>query len=196
MKRERGATLLEAALILPLLVALFLGVVEFGFAWRDVNAIERGLQTAARVGASASSTRYADYNTLRALDSSLGDLAGATVQRVVIFRSTSADGVVPSGCAGGTAVSGVCNVYTAAQLDTENPTGFPDTGAGCVGAWDASWCPMSRDDDLPTPDYLGVWVRLSYDRFTSVIPTPTVTIERTAVFQVEPCVPGGGRPCS
>lgn len=190
---DRGASLLEVALVAPLLLTLFLGVVEFGFAWRDVNAIERSLQTAARVGASASTTRFADYDTLRALDSALGDLSGAEVDRVVIYRSTNADGEIPAACrTSPSGLAGVCNVYTRAQLETANPVGFPVT---CAGAWDTNWCPPTRDDSLPSPDYLGLWVRLEYTPFTSVIPGPSLTIERSAVFQVEPCIAGGSREC-
>jgi Flp pilus assembly protein TadG len=49
--RERGATLVETALVAPLLFALVFGVIDFGFAWSRQIAVRNGTHAAARAAA-------------------------------------------------------------------------------------------------------------------------------------------------
>ncbi len=202
-RREGGVALIEAAIVLPLVVVIFLSTVEFGFAWRDVNRIERGLQSAGRTGSSIGAGPFADFETIRAVDSALEGMAGATIERVVVFEASSANGLVPPTCAtmavaptslsaqGSSAAGARCNVYSPAQVDRESPSGFPRTSTGgCSGgSWDQFFCPASRTDTGPNLTYLGVYIKATYEPFTSVISGPTLDIERTTVYRVEPCVP-------
>jgi Flp pilus assembly protein TadG len=48
---ERGATLVEAAIVLPVLVTLLLGIIDFGFAFNDYVSIRQGTREAAREAA-------------------------------------------------------------------------------------------------------------------------------------------------
>lgn len=47
-RRERGAALVEFAMVLPLLVALLFGIVEFGIALNDYQSIRHGVREGAR----------------------------------------------------------------------------------------------------------------------------------------------------
>ena len=47
-KRERGASLVEAAIVLPLLLILFLGIVDFGVAISDYNQLRQGVRESTR----------------------------------------------------------------------------------------------------------------------------------------------------
>jgi hypothetical protein len=47
---ERGATLVEMAIVLPLLLLLVFGIIEFGLAWFDNQSISQGVREAARRG--------------------------------------------------------------------------------------------------------------------------------------------------
>lgn len=198
---DGGVALIEAALVLPLVVLLFLGVVEFGFAWRDVNRIERGLQQAGRVGSSLGIERFADYELLRAVDASMTGMTGASIERVVVFQASGSNGTVPAPCrtmvvsptstsAQGSSAAR-CNVYSPAQVARQSPSGFPDDGSGgCAGgSWDQFFCPRSRSNSGVDLTYLGVYIRAQYRPFTSLLPGPTLTVERTTVFRLEPCIP-------
>lgn len=190
--------MVEFALAAPLLATLMLGTIEFGMAWRDTNFIERSVQGSARVASKLANSPLADAAALRSLDASLDGLKRADIDKVVIFRSTTADGTVPTNCknasTGGSPPYGVstsCNVYTPAQVGASNFSGL--TGAqveartSCSGNWDANWCPINRNRSLLSPHHVGVWVRVTYNRFTGLIPG-SFTIERTAVYQLEPDV--------
>ena len=50
-ERERGAALVEAAIVLPLLIVIVFGIIEFGLAWSNNVAIRQGVREAARQGA-------------------------------------------------------------------------------------------------------------------------------------------------
>ncbi len=45
---ERGASLVEAAMVLPLLIILFLGIVDFGVAISDYNQLRQGVRESTR----------------------------------------------------------------------------------------------------------------------------------------------------
>ncbi len=49
--RERGASLVEFALIAPLLLALIFGIIEFGWAFAQINDLRHGAREAARLAA-------------------------------------------------------------------------------------------------------------------------------------------------
>jgi|GEM_PF-944272 len=199
---DHGVALVEFALVLPLLIVLVLGVMEYGRTWGEKNTLVRSTQSAARTGATQGPDRYADYNALQSIEASLKALGNSTIERVVIFRADAADGQVPAACANlaiadnlspkGIAASN-CNIYSAAQVGfTGNPlTYFPGTSS-CTGAWDAAWCPTarSRGTDVTDPDYLGVYVRVNYKSLTGILAAPTKDLTATSTFRLDPCITG------
>lgn len=197
---DRAVALVELAIVLPVLALLAVGLIEFGFLWSSVGQVERAVQNGARTGAGQADARYADYELLRAVAAATASADGTTIERVVVYRSQTADGAVPSGClsipATGTSakgVSGVCNVYSGAQARSDNPGGFGSTSPSLEtcspGAWDSAWCPTGRSRDPDAPMYLGLYLEVSYEGRTSLIPG-SMTVERRAVYQIEPCKAG------
>jgi Flp pilus assembly protein TadG len=192
---DRGAAIVEFALMLPVLTALVLGIFEYGMAWHDTAAVERAVQNAGRVGASQGDSRHADYEALRAVESSLQSAERLEVVKVVIFRSTDANGVVPTACRDynvsgltvgsfGINSGGVqCNVYTNTQVQSSGQSGFPL--ATCTGAWDQQWCPLNRDNTRPSSDFLGVYLEVRYESMTGLLPN-TITIKRSSIYLLEP----------
>jgi len=51
-RRERGAALVEFAVVLPLLLIIVLGLVEFGFLFGQLNDVRHGAREASRLAAS------------------------------------------------------------------------------------------------------------------------------------------------
>jgi hypothetical protein len=190
---ERGAALVEFALFSPILVGLILGIFEYGNAWRQTGSIERAVQQGARTVSAQADNRFADYEALRAIDTATRGLPGIVVERVVIYRATLGDGAVPPNCLEASQ-AGLCNRYTGAQVRTINPSGFPATGvvnATCAGgSWDLAWCPTTRPRSEGNLIQLGVHLTVSYEPVTGLIPLPGLTIERSAVYQIEPCAQG------
>ena len=51
LKKDRGANLVEFALLMPLLLLLVLGMVEFGFLFGEFNEVRHGVHEGARLAA-------------------------------------------------------------------------------------------------------------------------------------------------
>ena len=188
---DRGAALVEMILFTPLLVMIAIGILEFGLAWRDSITVSSSLRAGARVGSNAGNDRLADYDTLLALQSAIASIPNAQINKVVIYRSTTTDGVVPSNCRTATSgVGGLCNVYTRTQLATLSTTNFGTNGTDCsTAAWDFAWCPLGRQaTQAAGADYLGVWVEVSHPYVTRLFPGSGITIDDSAVMRLEPSV--------
>ncbi|WP_421122054.1 hypothetical protein ACE2AJ_18400 [Aquihabitans daechungensis] len=144
-------------------------------------------------------SRGADYYALNSVKSAL-TASGAInqVQKVVVFKSTTTDGVVPASCLLATP-TGTCNVLTGAQLKaltvasydlviSTDPAVAP-TGTGCLkttAATRVGWCPNVRVNSQETgADYYGVYIQLLYPRKFPVFGS-SITVTRTAVMRLEP----------
>lgn len=195
-KDDRGVALVEFALVLPVLSLLVLGIFEYGNLWRQVGTLERAAQLGARAVSQQANGRFADYEALRAVDSQTRSMSGVEVTRVIIYRSDDADGTVPPACLTGSR-PGLCNTYSGARVRTVNPVGFGVAGTSssptCAsGSWDAGWCPTGRSRSTSAAGTLrlGVHVTIEYTPVTGLIPGPTATYSRQAVYQIEPCAQG------
>jgi hypothetical protein len=148
--RERGAALVEFALVMPIFLLVTGGVVDYGLAYRVKQSVESASRNAARVGAAASDDQYiqyADLLMLRSLYESLssdsdtrdlitGDLTDDNTSNleIVIFEP-AADGSPKEGCLSGSRLTNSrCNIYTLADLRDSlryfDSAGKPITTAG------------------------------------------------------------------
>ena len=59
-RRERGATLVEAALAFPILILVIISILELGMAFKDYLTVSYLSREAARIGALAGDDPYAD----------------------------------------------------------------------------------------------------------------------------------------
>lgn len=183
-----GSTIVELAMVILLLFLLLAATFDYGFAWKSGLAANEAVRTGARVGSSAGDQRGADFVSLSGLKASLsasGILDG--VERVVVFRATSADGAVPAGCKTGTGSN--CQIITGAQFRTGWQTGTVEsatTAKGCLNiATVKAWCPTDRVAEQNTAEYYGVWIKVRHDYLFPII-GDQVYIERTAVMRIEP----------
>ena len=192
LHRERGATMLEFALVLPLLVLLVFGTAEAGLGWTENNRVEGAASTAARVGAAAGQDATADEQILIALKASLTPESLANLDRVIIFKPANADGGLPASCnkpTGSTSqvgVNGSCNSYSGAGVRAVTS----DTATTDLGSNDDYWRGELRNDSLADPpDYLGVYVRTRHDSKTGV-GFGNFTITRTSIYRLQPDIDG------
>lgn len=185
-RRERGAVLVEFALIGTLLVSLAFGLVEFGMAWQDKMTVETAARAGARTGSSVGKDRLADYAIIEGVRTALSDIGMDNVEYVVVYKSTTADGKVPTSCKTGVSQTGLCNVYTGSQLSTLTQADFGGT-SGCGGSSpDRFWCPTSRRTVQATgTDFLGVWVKAQHPTITKLFGS-SMTVTSAAVMRLEP----------
>lgn len=185
---ERGAGLIELALVALLLFTLAGGTFDYGMAWRSGIGATEGVRTAARIGSNGGKDRATDFNALSGMKSALtasGLIDG--VQRVVIFRTDSANGTIPSTCK--TTATSACQVITGTSFRTNweslSVTSATQTN-GCLNiASYRNWCPTTRNNTQATSQYYGVWIQVRHDYLFPII-GDGVTIERTAVMRLEP----------
>jgi Flp pilus assembly protein TadG len=186
--RDRGVVLVEFAMVLNLLLALGLGVYEFGFAWRSSAAVTSGARSAARTASSLATDDSADYQALSSIRSDL-EASGLLeeLDLVVVFKSTTTDGAVPSACKTNTTTSALCDIYTGAQVRALDEADF-DTTTGCMTATVvANYCPNVRNSIMASADYVGVWVKVRHNYVTHLFGSG-IDIKRTAVMRIEPRV--------
>ena len=186
---ERGTALVELAVLLPLLAILAFGITEFGLALQDRMVVEGAGRAGTRVGSAAGATAAADQTLLLALGSAVNDVGLDNVSWVVVYKSVTADGVVPATCTGPTphSVSTSCNAYSGAQLKQIVAGTAPGTWFGCgVGSLDVSWCPTSRQTTQALGnDYLGVWLQTVHHLNTGMFGTQ-LTLSAQSVMRLEP----------
>jgi hypothetical protein len=186
---ERGAVLVEFAIIAPLIMLLFTGILEFGLAWRNVSVTTNSVRAGARTAASVGNQRAADFEILHTLGAGLGDLEFAAVDRVVVYRSTTTDGKPPSICLTDSAltgggVAGICNVYQGSDLATLDIDDFD--GATCSSAPDVRWCPLGRDVSIDNATYVGVYIELHTTWVTGLFPGEGIDMTDFGVARLEP----------
>ncbi len=186
--RERGAVLVELAVVVPLLLLLVVGTIELGSAWSQRLKVETAARAGARVGSNLGTDRLADYNLLQSVRAAVTSLGTDRIRHVVVYRSTTSDGAVPPTCRTSppTSQAGLCNVYTGADLTALTPSAFSGTTACGATAPDRFWCPTSRQkvQQLGT-DFLGVWIVAESPTVTGLFTAP-LDLGARAVMRLEP----------
>ena len=111
----------------------------------------------------------------------------------MVFKATGYNTSLASlnaSCAAGTAVTGVCNVYTPTDLNR------PSSDFGCSATTpspDRFWCPTSRKIAASTagggpPDYIGVYVKVTHRNIFKIWRS-TFTFTDQTIIRIEPHVP-------
>ncbi len=190
-RSEQGASVVEAALIVPLFLVLVFGMIEGGSLFFNVNSARNAARESAREAATWASDALADRNALGIANRALTG-SGRRLNGVIIYKAAGPNSPVPAICkadlAAGTAGEvGLCNVYTASKIQHLDDTHFGASPSTPPGLWDEKWPPTGRNDSLtPTvqPDFVGVYVSITHLGMTGVFPTRTVT--GTSVSKIEP----------
>ena len=190
-KPERGASVVEAALVLPLFMLLVVGMIEGGSLFFNVNSARNAARESAREAATWASDALADRNALGLATRGLTG-SGRRLNGIVIYKASGPNDPVPAACkadltAGTAGQVGLCNVYTAAKIRTLDDIHFGATATTPPGLWDEKWPPTSRNDALtPTsqPDFVGVYVSIQHEGITGIFPSRTVT--SVSVSKIEP----------
>jgi hypothetical protein len=180
---EDGAVLIEAAFVLPVLVLVVFGIIEFGFAFKDAQTVTSATRTGARVGATlARQASPNDYLTAvkaavqGALKNNIGD---SQIQYLTVYKANQTTGQPVSG--GG---------FEGCSTDCAR---FTFSGGTWVSDGGTAWAPtdMKACGSVGHTDYLGVYVRAKHQNFTPILGN-SITIKDHTVMRLEPVVVGGG----
>jgi Flp pilus assembly protein TadG len=209
---DKGVILIETAMCVTFLMGLLVATFELGMGWRTSITNSNAARAGARVAASQGQGYQADYSALLSISAGLNSVSRATINRVVIFKATAGSTTVPAACLAANAmptstgspggVSGVCNVYSAAQVTgiANNSITAASFGSGvspytasaaCRStALDKNWCPFVRANVQSAGlDNVGVYVQVSTLTYTKMFGT-SFTITDSEIMQVEPSAIG------
>jgi hypothetical protein len=182
-RNENGAALIEAAIVLPLLLILVFGALEFSMAFNQSGT----LAAAARAGARTASTLAKDpayaVKAANAVAAALQTTGPTQVDEVWIYKVAPGSGSGPVGGSfpGCSDCVGYRWVPATRSFDTSNPMG---------SMWPANAQNACPDISNDTPDRIGVYVRGHHD-FVVKIFGATRTLTAKTVMRLEPYVGTG-----
>lgn len=185
--KERGATLVEAAISYGLLFLALFAIVEFGLAFKDWLSVGHAAREGARAGATFGQDPATDILVLREIEGTLG-LTGLPVGTdVTIYRDNN-----PNINASTTYTFG-----TSPDCGTDASwSGTPNPLPGCCN-WDPcpepgrptyvepTWAPSDRDVEAPGTDRIGVEIEYSHEWVTALF-LDTSDFTTATDFQLEP----------
>lgn len=169
-RRDRGAAVVEAAIVTPVVLGVILLILEGGFLLFNHLTVNHAVTDAARVAIVARNDEEADARILHELRDRTVGVRRDEIDRIVIFRADSFDDVPAESCitepvidAGGA----TCSVYGAADLDR------------VADHLTCGWCPSDRNER----ELIGVWVRVDHRSLTGL--TPEITLTDQAILAIE-----------
>jgi Flp pilus assembly protein TadG len=161
--RQRGQSLVEFALIIPIFLLLFIALIEFSLVFNAVLAINFASREASLIGAEAGNASDADCVILDAVETAVGPPAAPTlITGVKIYQANRA----------GTAIPGKVNAYTrTGETVCTYPDGqvlrVPYTRVGSAGYPEANRCNvLAGCGGSTTVDQIGVEVTYQYSWHT------------------------------
>jgi hypothetical protein len=171
---ERGAAIIEFALVLPILVTLTFGIVEFSSAYHDSSVTADAARAGGRVGSALATSPSFATSTVAAVNAALETLPADDPQELWIYKA-NADGF-PGTTRNFSSCTSSCIKY---KWDSSRQA-F-DTSAPQGGGWSASSHQVCREPF----DEIGVYVKVDHPFVTKFFGT-NVTIEDHSVFRFEP----------
>jgi hypothetical protein len=175
---DRGATLVEAAIVLPVMLMITFGTIEYGLAMANSSTLKQSTRSAVRMVSTSPKTEA--YGL--AEDAAKTTLANTTFlvpEEMRIYKADPETGQPVGGCPGTT-----CLVYT-----------WTGTGWGTPAG---SWAPASQYACLVTtvsppryPDAVGVSIRARHEFVTGFFGDSLSMTERTTM-RLEPVPSANG----
>ncbi|MGD2061311.1 MAG: pilus assembly protein [Acidimicrobiia bacterium] len=173
-KSDRGASLIEVAVALPILLSLAIGLAEIGFLVIDYVTVTNAARSGARTGASLTNDPGVDDAILDVVEEDLCNLSYGDVVVVRIFKAN------PDG-----SMSASQNNYTPSGSLNCDALGHSFTCDALEGG--CNWPSTSRNNTPPSNfDQLGVMIEFNHNYVTDFLPLPDVDFVESAVMQLEP----------
>jgi Flp pilus assembly protein TadG len=171
---ERGAALVEFALILPILIALVFGIVEFSSAYHDSSLVSDATRAGGRVGSAQATNPDFATNVVAAVNSAVTTLPDDAPQELWVYKA-NANGY-PGNTSDFSSCATNCIKYTwntsTRSFNAANPQG---------GGWPASSHQVCRNPF----DEIGVYLKIDHDFVTRLFGA-NVTLTDHSVFRFEP----------
>lgn len=160
-RSERGAAMVEFAIVVPLIVMLVFGALEFGLAFKARLSYSHAVAGAARIGSVVGTDDEADFAILQAVEAGLsGAVDPSSIDQVVIYKA-NADG----------SMSLSRNYYSYNPVTACKWDPCPDPDNFVAYGSPGNWPPSARVTTLiPQPDVIGVQIQFTHEWVTNVLP--------------------------
>lgn len=171
--RERGATLIEASLIMPIMLLVMIGTLELGLAFKDYLTVSYASREGARVAALAGDRPEADCEIVHAVIDILGPNSLSNFQGLQIFKADPSTG---------NQIAASTNTWTLTGSDPYD----------CANDWTIveNWPSTSRAvlfGPSSTLDIIGVRVINTHDYITGLPPfAGSIDIDEATISRMEP----------
>ncbi len=189
-RREDGASTVEAAMVLPLLLLAFIGILEFSLLMTSRANMKSAVNAAARAGSVASNSTDSDFVILKEIGRNLSNKV-ELVDYVIVFNANAAVNSQPSSTClqaaktGGTGFLNECNIYYRNTLAAPVAATFGyDALTNPSATSDKFWPAKKR---LATysggRDLLGVFVASTSKSVTGLV--PKVQMKTVSILRIE-----------
>lgn len=175
-RRDSGATLVEFAIVMPLLLLLMIGILEIGVAFYEYLTIERATLEGVRTASFTGTTMDADCSTINNVVEAFPGGFVDRIDRIEIFKADTNGDQLP----------GATNIWRyKAGTDPLD----------CAAGWSTTelWPATSRQTvagtspGFPPLDIIGVRIRLDREWITNFPPfTGTYRIDESSILRMEP----------
>ena len=191
--RERGASLLEAALVAPVFFLTVFGVFEIGLLVRSHIVVNAAVSSSVRSAAVLGNQTDADFTMLQTMAHGFGSTDPANIEMIVVYKADGGDDSVPAACINAAVVppGQNCNRYDGDDFAKRyvEADGTRTDWWGCgASSIDDNWCPDDRQSALSDPggpDHIGIYVRFRHQFVTGFLGSST-TVEVDQVQRIEP----------
>jgi hypothetical protein len=175
IRRSRGAAAVETAIVFPLLVVLFFGILEFGLMFKSSHSISSSTRSGARIASAMPRTDGYQLIAADAVAASLrSSVPSGSIDLLTVFKADPVSGRPVGG--GYETCSTSCWRF---EWDAPNHQWRPIPGP----TWDAA--DQAACGDLDNTDYIGVYVRGHYDFATGLFGASR-QLEDVSVMRLEP----------
>jgi len=175
-RSERGAVMVEAAFIVPILALLTFGMIELGLGIRAADDAEGAARAGARVASQSGEVDDMAAQVASAASAGLKNMTSAEPVRLRVYRANPDNGQ-PDTSVGANCTAN-CTEYSW-DAATKTFTRVTPTAAGRDG-----WPINDRYDANNQPRYVGVEVVARYSPITGF--TNAITPSRRVMYRLEP----------
>jgi len=192
--RDDGVALVEAAICLPVLMLLVLGLLEYGNYFKNNMSARNAATDAAREVSASSNDGEADFNGLTVAGRSLSGLDRGQLTMIVVYKATGPGDSVPDICKTASVLN-VCNHYSSADIDDLNDGSLTTSDFGAIDTTDITkvdhyYPPRLRqyhrtNGSALVVEWVGVYVEANYRSVTGMLKS-TVTLSGNSIVPIEP----------
>lgn len=176
---DRGAVLIEAAIVFPVVMVLLFGIIEYGFVFKDSLTVTSATRSGARTAASqAKYTTFFDA-AQGAVGAAMSALPDDGPQELWIFKAGPNGRPVVSGGAEAPDFSVPCSICTRYTWNSATRSWTEVASTWPVSSQNA--CASTSVD----PDAVGVYLKAKHDYFTRLFGS-TRTLTDSTVMRLEP----------